>query len=125
VKFTDSNWSVHLTQVDTITGNKTSRIRYLYDNYNNIVTQYNDGDISTNTDDSTVWRTYYPNITANILDKPARVRTYAAIMTADSGGANIKAETLYYYDGYNNSLTTPPTKGNLTRQEQKKEPQAR
>jgi YD repeat-containing protein len=37
------------------------------------------------------------------------------------GGANLKQETLYYYDGNNTSLTTPPTKGNLTRLEQKKD----
>ncbi len=110
-----------LTQVDdTQAGSKTSRTRYVYDSYGNAVTQYNDGDISTNTDDSTVWRAYYPNTTANILNKPARERIYATAQTTDSGGANLKGETLYYYDN-NSSYTTPPAKGNLTKVEQKKD----
>jgi hypothetical protein len=113
------NWAVQLKQKDVNVGNKTSRTRYLYDSYGNLVTQYNDGDISTNSDDSTVWRTYYPNTTDNILDKVARERTYATIMASAGGGANLKEESLYYYDGNNASLATPPTEGKVTRQEQK------
>ena len=115
-----NNWKVQLDQLDETTGDKTSRTRYLYDNYGNVITQYLDGDIATNTDDATIHRVFYPNTTANILSKPARERAYATI-TDDVGGANLKKETLYYYDGNNTSFTTPPTKGNLTRQEQKED----
>ncbi|MBI2831198.1 MAG: hypothetical protein HYX79_02970, partial [Chloroflexi bacterium] len=113
------NWTVRLNQVDDTIGSKTNRIRYLYDSYGNVTTEYLDGDTSTNADDSTVWRVFYPNATANILSRPARERVYATI-TDDVGGANLKKETLYYYDN-NSSYTTPPTKGNLTKVEQKKD----
>jgi RHS repeat-associated protein len=35
------------------------------------------------------------------------------------GGANLKKETIYYYDGNNTDYTTPPDAGNLTRLEGK------
>jgi YD repeat-containing protein len=121
------NWTIRLNQVDEvtlnlddITDNKTSRSRYLYDDYGNVITKYLDGDTSTNDDDATIHRVFYPNTTANILSKPARERVYATI-TGDVGGSNLKTETLYYYDGNNTSYTTPPDKGNLTRLEQKKD----
>ena len=105
-------YSVYMSQVDNTVGNKTSQTRYSYDSYGNIITEYDDGDISTTADDSTIWTVYNANITSNILDKPARVRTYATAMSTDSGGSNLKQETDYYYDGQSNS--TPPAKGNLT-----------
>jgi RHS repeat-associated protein len=115
------NWAINLDQLDETTGSKTSRTRYDYDNYGNVVTEYHDGDISIGTDDSTVWRTFYPETTANILSKPARERTYAGIVTSDSGVTDLKQESDYYYDGHNTSLTTPPVKGNLTRVQQYKD----
>jgi RHS repeat-associated protein len=105
-------YSVYMSQVDDIVGTKTSQTRYSYDSYGNVITEYDDGDISTTADDSTIWRVYNPNTSANILDKPARVRTYATAMSTDGGGSNLKQETDYYYDGQSNS--TPPAKGNLT-----------
>jgi len=117
---------IYLSQVDTTTGTggsaKTSRTRYIYDNYGNVITEYRDGDLSTSADDATVQRVFYPNTTAWILDKPARERVYATI-TGDVGGANLKAETRYYYDGANNDAQwgTPPTKGDLTRLQQYKD----
>ena len=112
----ERTYSIKLNQVDTITGSKTAQTRYLYDSYGNVITTYNDGDTSTNTDDSTIWNVYNPNTTANILDKPTRERTYTTIMTTDSGGVNLKQETDYNYDNQTNG--TPPNKGNLTSQVQ-------
>jgi YD repeat-containing protein len=71
-------------------------------------------------DNSTIWRVYYPNTTANILDKPVRERVYATEVASDVGGANLKQESVYYYDEHNDPLqypplTTEPVKGNLTR----------
>jgi len=109
-------WAIQLNQVDETTGSKTSQTRYSYDSYGNVVTEYDDGDTSTNADDSTIWRAYDPNTTANILDKPARERTYATAMSSDSGGANLRQETDYNYDNQANG--TAPTKGNLTSQVQ-------
>jgi RHS repeat-associated protein len=110
---------VYLSKLEETVGAKTSRTEYVHDSYGNVIVEKLHGDISTNTDDATVHRVFYPNTTANILNKPARERVYATI-TGDVGGSNLKKETLYYYDGNNTSLTTPPTKGNLTRLEQKK-----
>ena len=115
------NWAVRLSGVNETIGSKTSRTRYEYDNYGNVITTYLDGDLDTNDDDATIHRVFHPNDTANILSMPARERVYATI-TDDVGGANLEKETLYYYDG--NDLTTPPTQGNLTRLEQKKDESA-
>jgi RHS repeat-associated protein len=118
------NWAIQLLQVDETVGDKTSRVRYVYDNgTGNVITEYHDGDTSTNADDATVHRLFYPNTTDNILSKVARERVYATIVANDNGGANLKKESLYYYDGNNNSLSTPPTKGNLTRVQQTKDSQ--
>jgi YD repeat-containing protein len=89
---------------------KTSRIRYEYDDYGNVVSEYQDGDTSTNVDDYTIHRVYYPNTDDNILDKIARewITDYQA---------NTKKDTYYYYDN-NESWTSPPERGNLTRLEQ-------
>ncbi len=109
---------VYLKEQSETIGSKTSTTRYVYDGYGNMVTQYNDGDISTSNDDSTIQRVFYPNVSANMLNKPARERVYATI-TGDVGGANLKSETDYYYDGNNANYATPPSKGNPTRVEQK------
>jgi RHS repeat-associated protein len=98
---------------------KTSQTRYFYDSYGNVIKEYRDGDTSTSDDDATVYRVFNPNTTANILDKPARERTYATIVTEDNGGANLKSETLYYYDSL--AYGQPPTKGDLTKVERKKD----
>ena len=101
---------------------KVSQTRYLYDTYGNVITEYRDGDTSTTDDDATVQRVFYPNTSAWILGQPARERVYATI-TGDVGGANLKSETRYYYDGANSDAQwgTPPTKGDLTRLQQYKD----
>jgi len=115
------HWTIRLNKVeDTVP--KASRIRYEYDDYGNVVHTYVEGDLSTNNDDTSIHYLFYPNTdnTTYILRQPARERVYATI-TNDIGGDNLKKETSYYYDGNNTSLTTPPTKGNLTRLERKKD----
>lgn len=111
-----AKWSipfVYLQQVTDTVGSKVSRTRYEYDAYGNVIRTYQDGDTSISTDDSVTERDYYPNTSANILGCVAAERV-------KDGSGNTKQETLYYYDGNNTSVTTPPTKGNLTRTEQKK-----
>ena len=100
-------------------GDKTTNTEYAYDSYGNIITEKIHGDTSTNTDDMTVWRGFYPNETLNILDKPTSERIYTTIMETDSGGTNLRSENLYYYDSNNTVLLTPPVEGNLTRVESK------
>ncbi len=112
------NFRVQLDQLQETLGNKTSQTRYIYDDYGNISIQYNDGDISTNIDDSTVFKTYNYNLNNNITSLLAYERIYAGI-SIDDGGINLRAETRYYYDGNNTSLYTAPDKGNLTRLERK------
>src|SRR4030042_1110150 len=111
-----AKWSipfVYLQQVTDTMGSKTSRIRYEYDAYGNTTREYQDGDTSISTDDSVIERDFYPNTSANIQSCVAAERV-------KDGSGNTKQETLYYYDGNNTSVTTPPTKGNLTRVEKKK-----
>jgi RHS repeat-associated protein len=104
---------VYLKQVTDTMGSKTSRTRYDCDAYGNVTKEYLDGDTSISTDDVIIERDFYPNTSANILG------CVAAERVKDQGGT-LKKETLFYYDGSNTSVTTPPTKGNLTRMEQKK-----
>ena len=85
-----SNWAVQLNSVKETTYKpgdintyKTSQTRYSYDSYGNVVTEYDDGDTSTAADDSTIWRIYNANTTANILDKPYRERVYSSAKTSD------------------------------------------
>ncbi|MEQ4487937.1 MAG: RHS repeat-associated core domain-containing protein [Dehalococcoides mccartyi] len=120
-KFIDrliENYKVELKSTTVITGTtgaKTSKIRFEYDSHGNVITEYIDGDLSTNADDSTTWKTFYPNTTANILNKTASERVYEGIVTSDTGGTGLKTQILYYYDGHDTSNNEPPTKGNLTR----------
>ena len=132
------NWNVQLTQVDETTydtndsNSKTFSTQYLYDNNGNVTTEYHYGGQATSIGqqgvssiDYSIWRVFNANATANILDKPARERTYPGVVTSDNG-TGLKAETDYYYDNetvtLNNGLpvtsSTPPPKGNLTKKYQ-------
>ncbi|MBN1189186.1 MAG: hypothetical protein JXA46_05480 [Dehalococcoidales bacterium] len=116
------NWEILLEGVQETTygtsGNKIVSTEYVYDSYGNIVTEKRHGDTSTNDDDSTIWRTYNYNTSANILNKTSRERTYSSIKASDDGGTGLASQTLFYYDSNNNSIATPPTIGNVTRIEQ-------
>ena len=113
-----NNYIVRLDQVEETIGNKTSRTRYEYDDYGNVVTEYIDGDLDTTDDDATVLRTYYPNTTDNILSRPAKEQ----VLDSEE---NVVKETVYYYDNGedqdhdNTNWQIPPVKGNLTRSESK------
>jgi RHS repeat-associated protein len=113
------NWTINLDQVDETTydisggGSKSTRVRYIYDDYGNVVMEYRDGDTSISADDSTLWRSFNPNTTAHILSKPARERLYSGIVESDEGGTNVKSQTDYFYD--NNAWADPPDNGNLTK----------
>jgi RHS repeat-associated protein len=122
-EYSEMIYAVRLSETEETIYSETSdpeisRTRYGYDDYGNITTEYLDGDIDTSDDDATIHRLFYPNTDDNILSKPARERVYATIVIEDNGGAYLRAQTLYYYDGNNTSLTTPPEEGNLTRLQQ-------
>jgi RHS repeat-associated protein len=101
---------------------KTTRTEYTYDSYGNVTTEKDWGDTGITTDNSIITRTYYPNTTTNIVDKVAIEKVYlAADDTFTINESNLKQQTNYYYDGNNTALTTPPTKGMVTRVESKKD----
>ncbi|MBI4330226.1 MAG: hypothetical protein HY673_02960, partial [Chloroflexi bacterium] len=105
---------VRLEQTDVARGGKTSRTRYTYDGKGNVAAVFKDGDISTTTDDSTVWRLFQENTSTGnwMLDRVARERVYAENKSTDNG-TGVKLETRYYYDKSTVHPTTP-TKGDLT-----------
>ncbi len=114
------NWAVTLDEASETVGDKTSRTRYIYDDCGNIVTEYRDGDLSTNDDDATIHRRFNKNLDLNILTTVGRERVYAAVQELDDGGSNMRAHSQYYYDGNDSSLWAVPTKGNVTRVWQRK-----
>ncbi len=88
---------------------KQTRTRHTYDAYGNLTGSYVDGDVGVTGDEKATITTYNVNPTLWILNTANTVRTY------DAGGA-VVAQLLTYYDGaadYN----TPPTKGNITRED--------
>ena len=105
---------VYLSEVSVTEGERTARTAYEYDDYGNVDVEYHYGDTDDPDDDFTVHRAFRPNTEGNILSLPARVRLYQGIVAEDSGGAALRGETLYYYDGAG-SWETPPAAGNLTR----------
>ncbi|MBI2854647.1 MAG: hypothetical protein HYX87_06995 [Chloroflexi bacterium] len=106
---------VDLTWAQETMGSKVSRTEYAYDTNGNLTREFRNGDTGTASDDSTIFRVFYPNTTnTNILRKPARERTYTGNKASDDG-AGIKSETINYYDGHNTDYTVVPTRGDLTR----------
>jgi RHS repeat-associated protein len=111
---------IHLDQVTETIGNKTTRTRYEYDDYGNVVTEHLDGDVDDPDDNATILRTFYPNTTDNILSKIAKEQVL------DSEENAVK-EAVYYYDNeedqYHDDTNwqIPPVKGNLTRLEQRQD----
>ena len=84
-----------------------------YDQYGNVTSEYQSGDINDSTDTSarTVSRTYLSNATAWIINLPANETIY-------TGATGTVASTSYFYDGTTTCTTAstsqPPTKGNPT-----------
>ena len=90
---------------------RQSKVDYSYDAYGNETVEKDLGDAAVAGDDETVTTTTYTqNITAYIVDLPATVTI------ATPGGAQL-SRSVSYYDGAT-SATTPPVKGDLTREEE-------
>jgi len=101
----------YLEEVTETMGSKTAQTRYGYDDKGNVINEYQDGDVDTSDDDVIIESVFYPNEASNILGRVAEERVY----DGQIGHDYLAETTLYYYDGHNESLTTPPSKGNLTR----------
>lgn len=84
---------------------------YGYDNYGNIVRIMEHGEYDISGDERLTNTTYVYNPSTYIVNRPAET------WTTDGEPGPTVSRTSFYYDG-NTNLTDPPTKGNLTRQEE-------
>jgi len=115
-----SAWFTHPNQIDTARyqggATTTSAVAYNYDGYNHPIVEFQYGDTTRPDDDRTLHRQYSINSNVNvwIVNTVSRERVYRGIVASDAGGANLKTETLNYYDG-NGTITLPPSQGRLTR----------
>jgi len=96
----------------------------VYGSYGNATTEKVWGDTTNTADNAITTRSFYANTTSPyyIVSKIKEEKVYSAAdnnFTVDE--ANLKKDTLYYYDGNNTSQTTQPTAGNLTRVQSKKD----
>ena len=113
-------WEPQLTQVDEVTGSKTRRTNYTYDGYGNMTCEFRCNEINSGPT-YTTYHTFFPNTTMNILDKEARTRVYNGYFTIDNGdNSAIGFERDFYYDGNASCLWSPPSIGNLTRTDTRK-----
>ncbi len=116
-----ASWFTHADRIDTTRyqggATTTSAVQYSYDAYNHVSAEYQHGDTAAGRtdDDRTIHRQYSVNANTNIwiVNTVSRERVYRGIVTSDAGGANLKTETLNYYDG-NGSITMSPSQGRLT-----------
>ncbi len=113
-----SAWFTHPIRIDTTRyqggATTTSAVAYNYDGYNHPIAEFQYGDTTHANDDRTIHRQYSVNSNVNvwIVNTVSRERVYRGIVASDAGGANLKTETLNYYDG---TITLPPSQGRLTR----------
>ncbi|MFC1925132.1 LamG-like jellyroll fold domain-containing protein [Chloroflexota bacterium] len=89
---------------------ESSSSHYYYDDYGNAYIEYLDADVSTLYDDILIERDYNYGESAYIANKVSEERVYSW-----NDNWVQESKTRYYYDGYNESLTEGPTRGNLTR----------
>jgi RHS repeat-associated protein len=82
---------------------------YAWDQYANMVAEYQYGDYDLSGDERTVVRGFAPNAGAYIVGLPAWENIYTGIGTSGQLMSRVK----YYYDGAG-SEATPPVKGMLT-----------
>ncbi len=114
-------WIRNLVQEDRFDCNgdatcRQSRAGYSYDAYGNTTLQVEHGDVTVAGDErSTVW-TYSPNATVYITGAPASVTVYQGA----TGTGTILNQSINFYDSASSS-STPPTKGNLTSVQQRKD----
>ncbi len=101
--------SVNISYYDGDSTYKETRQRFEYDNYGNVITIYEDGDVDTSTDDRKTINEYTYNTNAHILNTIQSKKVY--------NYQNLKiAEKKLYYDGSQN-LNDPPAKGLVTKTE--------
>jgi RHS repeat-associated protein len=110
---------VFLQRQDATTDGRTTRTEWRYDGYGNVTAVFEHGFLDVAGDERTTHRGYAYNTSAWILDKIAWENVYDGI-TENTGGEALRTQTRFFYDGAS-SLTTPPTKGLLTRVDRGKE----
>ncbi|MBI3317273.1 MAG: VCBS repeat-containing protein [Candidatus Omnitrophica bacterium] len=90
---------------------KQTRQTFTYDSYGNLASTTEEGDTSLGTDSRKTVNTYVYNTTDYILNTLSKTTLYDTDLTT------IKAERYFYYDGAS-SITTSPTDGLLTKEEE-------
>lgn len=111
---TDANF-VRLIQTDSFTYDgtpdfKQTRSRMAYDAYGNVTDSYADGEVAVVGDERSSHTEYVLNPNDWILNRPALVQS------RDKDGT-VLAQRRFYYDNAG-TTATPPTKGNLTKEEE-------
>ncbi len=84
---------------------------FTYDDYGNLASTIERGDISVSGDERKTVNTYVYNTTAYILNTLSKTTLY------DSNLTTLKSERYFYYDGAS-AITTAPTAGLLTKEEE-------
>ena len=83
-----------------------SKTNYEYDSYGNVITIFNEGDLSIAGDENTITFDYTYNTSNRILNKVKKE-------TIKDSNLQKVAEAEFYYDGHSN-INTPPTTGLMT-----------
>ena len=104
---------VRLLNQGTVVGSKKVWTRYEYDNYNNLILEKFEGDTAATGDEALTRRYFYPNNSAWIVDKVAQEDVYEGLSEV---AGSLRAKQWFYYDGAT-SVTTPPVKGDLTKEQ--------
>ncbi len=107
----------YLSQVDTYVGSKHARTKYEYDCtlvpagcYGNLTKEIQEGDVDVTGDERASLVEYAPNATAYLVGYPSHKR----LLKADGSTAT---QSRFFYDAAV-SVTDPPVKGLLTKEEQ-------
>jgi len=93
---------------------KQTQVQYIYDDYGNLTTEFNYGDLKISSDNLTVSRTYEVNTSNWIVGLLA-----SEIISRGIGTINKVSQRRFYYDDQGGCTTTSnhqiiPSKGNLT-----------
>ena len=90
---------------------KQTRQTFTYDSYGNLASTTEEGDLSVSTDSRKTANTYVYNTTPYIVNTLSKTTLYDTDLTT------VKSERYFYYDGAT-SITTSPTAGRLTKEEE-------
>ncbi|MBI4311288.1 MAG: hypothetical protein HY681_05835 [Chloroflexi bacterium] len=104
---------VRLLNQGTVVGSKKVWTRYEYDNYNNVIREKFEGDTAATGDEVLTRRYFYPNGSAWIVDRIAQEEAYDGLSEV---AGQLRAKRQFYYDAAP-SVSTPPVKGDLTKEE--------